>query len=155
MWDLRSTCVCRELAHLVTHLCETLKVGKLSCVLVIPPAVAPGYVKLMSFFSPMLFVTNKSNTNVRSSRDQYGSGGYVWARGLWEAGTCGGRVQSDDVRLFGPWKVRRTQFGFTWFLTLWELIGIGFVVCKARAELSVAVDQRVRASARSSEPVPK
>ncbi|XP_052399663.1 chitinase domain-containing protein 1-like [Carassius gibelio] len=31
-----------ELVHLVTHLCETLKAGKLTCVLVIPPAVTPG-----------------------------------------------------------------------------------------------------------------
>uniref|UniRef100_A0A8C1XLE4 Chitinase domain-containing protein 1 n=1 Tax=Cyprinus carpio TaxID=7962 RepID=A0A8C1XLE4_CYPCA len=30
------------LVHLVTHLCETLKAGKLSCVLVIPPSVTPG-----------------------------------------------------------------------------------------------------------------
>uniref|UniRef100_A0A671KLC0 Chitinase domain-containing protein 1 n=1 Tax=Sinocyclocheilus anshuiensis TaxID=1608454 RepID=A0A671KLC0_9TELE len=32
----------KELVHLVTHLCETLKAGKLTCVLVIPPSVAPG-----------------------------------------------------------------------------------------------------------------
>uniref|UniRef100_A0A8C1HGP7 Chitinase domain-containing protein 1 n=1 Tax=Cyprinus carpio carpio TaxID=630221 RepID=A0A8C1HGP7_CYPCA len=32
----------QELVHLVTHLCETLKAGKLSCVLVIPPSVTPG-----------------------------------------------------------------------------------------------------------------
>ncbi|XP_012687545.1 chitinase domain-containing protein 1 isoform X2 [Clupea harengus] len=32
----------KELVHLITHLCEDLKAGKLSCVLVIPPAVAPG-----------------------------------------------------------------------------------------------------------------
>lgn len=32
----------KELVHLVTHVCEALKVEKLSCVLVIPPAVAPG-----------------------------------------------------------------------------------------------------------------
>ena len=29
----------RELVHLVTHLCETLKAKKLDCVLVIPPGV--------------------------------------------------------------------------------------------------------------------
>uniref|UniRef100_A0A673IBJ1 Chitinase domain-containing protein 1 n=1 Tax=Sinocyclocheilus rhinocerous TaxID=307959 RepID=A0A673IBJ1_9TELE len=32
----------KELVHLVKHLCETLKAGKLTCVLVIPPSVAPG-----------------------------------------------------------------------------------------------------------------
>ncbi|XP_073797924.1 chitinase domain-containing protein 1 isoform X2 [Danio rerio] len=32
----------KELVHLVTHLCETLNAGKLTCVLVIPPSVAPG-----------------------------------------------------------------------------------------------------------------
>ncbi|XP_063053329.1 chitinase domain-containing protein 1 isoform X2 [Engraulis encrasicolus] len=32
----------KELVHLVTHLCEILNAGKLICVLVIPPAVAPG-----------------------------------------------------------------------------------------------------------------
>ncbi|KTF80453.1 hypothetical protein cypCar_00030403, partial [Cyprinus carpio] len=32
----------KELVHLVTHLCETLKAGKLTCVLVVPPSVAPG-----------------------------------------------------------------------------------------------------------------
>ncbi|KAI1890112.1 hypothetical protein AGOR_G00169930 [Albula goreensis] len=31
-----------ELVHLVRHVCEALHAGKLSCVLVIPPAVAPG-----------------------------------------------------------------------------------------------------------------
>ncbi|XP_062403385.1 chitinase domain-containing protein 1 isoform X2 [Sardina pilchardus] len=32
----------KELVHLITHLCEALQAGKLTCVLVIPPAVAPG-----------------------------------------------------------------------------------------------------------------
>ncbi|KAJ8406623.1 hypothetical protein AAFF_G00301970 [Aldrovandia affinis] len=32
----------KELVHLVTHICESLHAHKLSCVLVIPPAVAPG-----------------------------------------------------------------------------------------------------------------
>ncbi|XP_023675406.1 chitinase domain-containing protein 1 isoform X1 [Paramormyrops kingsleyae] len=31
----------KELVHLVTHLCETLKAARLSCVLVIPPPVSP------------------------------------------------------------------------------------------------------------------
>uniref|UniRef100_A0AAY4BSA4 Chitinase domain-containing protein 1 n=1 Tax=Denticeps clupeoides TaxID=299321 RepID=A0AAY4BSA4_9TELE len=35
--------------HLVTHLCETLKSGKLSCVLVVPPAVTPGSGQLGMF----------------------------------------------------------------------------------------------------------
>ncbi|XP_028823243.1 chitinase domain-containing protein 1-like [Denticeps clupeoides] len=38
-----------ELVHLVTHLCETLKSGKLSCVLVVPPAVTPGSGQLGMF----------------------------------------------------------------------------------------------------------
>ncbi|KAL4642167.1 chitinase domain-containing protein 1 isoform X1 [Arapaima gigas] len=32
----------KELVHLVTHVCETLKAAKLGCVLVIPPPLAPG-----------------------------------------------------------------------------------------------------------------
>ncbi|TRY97044.1 hypothetical protein DNTS_001454 [Danionella cerebrum] len=32
----------KELVHLVTHICETLNAGKLTCILVIPPSVAPG-----------------------------------------------------------------------------------------------------------------
>lgn len=75
---------CRELAHLVTHLCETLKVGKLSCVLVIPPAIAPGYMTFLFLCHSFLlsFVMNKCNTDLCLSRVQYGSAGYVWAGGL-------------------------------------------------------------------------
>lgn len=36
---VRVTCVHRELVHLVKHVCETLKVKRLDCILVIPPAV--------------------------------------------------------------------------------------------------------------------
>ncbi|XP_062858889.1 chitinase domain-containing protein 1 [Trichomycterus rosablanca] len=31
-----------ELIHLITHLCKYLKAGKLTCILVIPPAILPG-----------------------------------------------------------------------------------------------------------------
>lgn len=32
----------KELVHMITHLCEALQAGKMTCVLVIPPAVAAG-----------------------------------------------------------------------------------------------------------------
>ncbi|XP_007244360.2 chitinase domain-containing protein 1 isoform X1 [Astyanax mexicanus] len=32
----------KELVHLITHLCKFLKAGKLTCILVIPPAISPG-----------------------------------------------------------------------------------------------------------------
>ncbi|KAG9352580.1 hypothetical protein JZ751_020994 [Albula glossodonta] len=42
MWSQLGGHKRKELVHLVRHVCEALHAGKLSCVLVIPPAVAPG-----------------------------------------------------------------------------------------------------------------
>lgn len=38
-WTKNVKSLCRELVHMVKHICETLKAKRLDCVLVIPPAV--------------------------------------------------------------------------------------------------------------------
>uniref|UniRef100_A0A8C9VTF0 Chitinase domain-containing protein 1 n=1 Tax=Scleropages formosus TaxID=113540 RepID=A0A8C9VTF0_SCLFO len=42
MWSQLGGNKRKELVHLVTHVCETLKTARLSCILVIPPPLAPG-----------------------------------------------------------------------------------------------------------------
>lgn len=101
-----------ELVHLITHLCETLNAGKLTCVLVIPPSVAPGYItSLFISFHPSIHCA-LSLICCCLCRFQLGSARHVRPGGFWETGTCGGRLQSDDVRLLRTWQVRHANRDF-------------------------------------------